>query len=221
MAKHAALPWDCVLSAENIRRYKPDAEIYRLVPGVFDRRPDQVMLVAAHEHDSQAAQSHGLRTATSTARSNTGRENHPALRRMGDLTLSQLTFRSGGSTRRLIASRRCRSTIMAQPSSFASNSLVPLTSQSSKHMKTNARILKYGIACSKSFFVHFGLLPGVKNSGIRYFSRQGAKTLSWTLFFFLCALASLRDISELFTFSVSFAVNSSFGCDSRAKFNSW
>jgi 2-haloacid dehalogenase len=63
MAKHAGLPWDCILSAENVQHYKPDPEVYRLVPELFDLRPDQVMLVAAHEHDLQAAQKHGLRTA--------------------------------------------------------------------------------------------------------------------------------------------------------------
>jgi 2-haloacid dehalogenase len=63
MAKHAALPWDCILSAENVRHYKPDAEIYQLIPDLFDVKPDQVMLIAAHEHDLQAAQKHGLRTA--------------------------------------------------------------------------------------------------------------------------------------------------------------
>ncbi len=31
MAKHAGLPWDCILSAENVRRYKPDPEVYLLV----------------------------------------------------------------------------------------------------------------------------------------------------------------------------------------------
>lgn len=63
MAKHAVLPWDCILSAENVRHYKPDAEIYRLIPDLFDVKPDQVILVAAHEHDLRAAQKHGLRTA--------------------------------------------------------------------------------------------------------------------------------------------------------------
>ncbi len=63
MAKHAGLPWDCILSAENVRRYKPDAEVYLLVPQLFDLNPEQVMMVAAHEHDLQAAQKHGLRTA--------------------------------------------------------------------------------------------------------------------------------------------------------------
>src|SRR4249919_427508 len=62
MAKHAGLPWDCILSAENVHHYKPDPEIYRLVPDLFDLKPEQVMLVAAHENDLQSAQKHGLRT---------------------------------------------------------------------------------------------------------------------------------------------------------------
>lgn len=63
MAKHAGLPWDCVLSAENVRHYKPDPEVYLLVPQLFDLKPDQVMMVAAHEHDLQSARKYGLRTA--------------------------------------------------------------------------------------------------------------------------------------------------------------
>ena len=63
MAKHAGLPWDCILSAENVRRYKPDPEVYLLAPHLFDLNPGQVMMVAAHEHDLQSAQKHGLRTA--------------------------------------------------------------------------------------------------------------------------------------------------------------
>jgi 2-haloacid dehalogenase len=63
MAKHASLPWDCILSAENVRHYKPDSEVYRLIPDLFDIRSDQVMLVAAHEHDLQGGQKQGLRTA--------------------------------------------------------------------------------------------------------------------------------------------------------------
>jgi len=63
MAKHAGLPWDCILSAENVRHYKPDPEVYLLVSQLFDLQPEQVMMVAAHEHDLQSAQKHGLRTA--------------------------------------------------------------------------------------------------------------------------------------------------------------
>ena len=63
MAKFAGLPWDCILSAENVRHYKPDPSVYLLVPELFDLKPEQVMMVAAHEHDLQSAHIHGLRTA--------------------------------------------------------------------------------------------------------------------------------------------------------------
>ena len=63
MAKQAGLPWDLILSAENIHHYKPDREVYLLVPGLFDLKPEEVMMVAAHEHDLQSAQKYGLRTA--------------------------------------------------------------------------------------------------------------------------------------------------------------
>ena len=63
MARQAALPWDCILSAELVRRYKPDAEVYLQVPRLFDVRPDQVLMVAAHVSDLKAAQQAGLRTA--------------------------------------------------------------------------------------------------------------------------------------------------------------
>lgn len=63
MAKFAGLPWDCILSAENVLRYKPDPAVYRLVPTLFDLQPEQVMMVAAHEHDLDSARKHGLRTA--------------------------------------------------------------------------------------------------------------------------------------------------------------
>lgn len=63
MAKHAGLPWDCILSAENVHAYKPAPAIYKLPAQLFDLKPEQVMMVAAHEHDLQAARQHGLRTA--------------------------------------------------------------------------------------------------------------------------------------------------------------
>lgn len=63
MAKRAALPWDCVLSAEVFRAYKPDPAAYLGVAQVFDLAPQQVMLVAAHHDDLAAARACGLRTA--------------------------------------------------------------------------------------------------------------------------------------------------------------
>jgi len=63
MAKRAGLPWDCVLSAEVFRAYKPDPATYLGVARVFDLRPDEVMLVAAHHDDLAGARACGLRTA--------------------------------------------------------------------------------------------------------------------------------------------------------------
>jgi 2-haloacid dehalogenase len=63
MAKRAALPWDCILSAEVFRAYKPDPATYLGVARVFDLAPADVMLVAAHHDDLAAARACGLRTA--------------------------------------------------------------------------------------------------------------------------------------------------------------
>ena len=63
MAKHAGLPWDCVLSAEVFRAYKPDPRTYLGVAEVFDVAPQDVMLVAAHQDDLAAARANGLQTA--------------------------------------------------------------------------------------------------------------------------------------------------------------
>jgi 2-haloacid dehalogenase len=63
MAKRTGLPWDCILCAEVFRKYKPHPDTYLGVAGVFDVRPDQVMLVAAHQSDLEAAHQCGLYTA--------------------------------------------------------------------------------------------------------------------------------------------------------------
>ena len=63
MAKRAGLPWDCVLSAEVFRAYKPDPRTYLGVAQVFAVPPARVMLVAAHHDDLAGARACGLRTA--------------------------------------------------------------------------------------------------------------------------------------------------------------
>jgi 2-haloacid dehalogenase len=63
MAKRAGLPWDCILSAEVFRAYKPDPRTYLGVAETFDLEPSQVMLVAAHQDDLAAARACGLQTA--------------------------------------------------------------------------------------------------------------------------------------------------------------
>ena len=63
LAKHNGLPWDLILSAENFQHYKPDPETYLGVAKIFDVKPEEVMLVAAHEDDLIAAAASGLQTA--------------------------------------------------------------------------------------------------------------------------------------------------------------
>lgn len=63
MARHARLGWDCVLSAELFRHYKPDPEVYVGAAQMLGLEPREVMLVAAHKDDLYAAKGCGLRTA--------------------------------------------------------------------------------------------------------------------------------------------------------------
>lgn len=63
MARRAGLPWDCVLSAEVFRAYKPDPRAYLGAAELFDLEPSQVTMVAAHASDLRAAARCGLRTA--------------------------------------------------------------------------------------------------------------------------------------------------------------
>jgi 2-haloacid dehalogenase len=63
MAKHAQLPWDCILSTEIVRHYKPDKETYLMAADFWDVPPSDLMMVAAHDGDLQAAKALGLKTA--------------------------------------------------------------------------------------------------------------------------------------------------------------
>jgi 2-haloacid dehalogenase len=62
MAKHAGLPWDLILSAELAKHYKPDRECYLTAVELLSLKPEEVMMVAAHSSDLEAARSFGLRT---------------------------------------------------------------------------------------------------------------------------------------------------------------
>ena len=63
MAKRAGLPWDCILSAELFKHYKPDPQTYLGACALLGTRPDDTLMVAAHEDDLGAARAQGLRTA--------------------------------------------------------------------------------------------------------------------------------------------------------------
>jgi 2-haloacid dehalogenase len=63
MAKRARLPWDCILSAEVVRHYKPDPETYLGAADLLGVKPQELMMVAAHKDDLHAARACGLKTA--------------------------------------------------------------------------------------------------------------------------------------------------------------
>lgn len=63
LVKDARLPFDCILSAELARTYKPDVAVYRTAAELLDVAPEQVLMVAAHKWDLVGARAAGLRTA--------------------------------------------------------------------------------------------------------------------------------------------------------------
>ncbi|MBJ3761972.1 haloacid dehalogenase type II [Maribius pontilimi] len=63
LARHAGLPWDCILGAEIARDYKPKPQVYLAACAALRLSPDRVMMVAAHNDDLHAARAAGLRTA--------------------------------------------------------------------------------------------------------------------------------------------------------------
>ncbi|MCP3728079.1 haloacid dehalogenase type II [Paraburkholderia sp. CNPSo 3272] len=62
MAKTAGLPWDAIFGADVFRHYKPDPETYLGASAFLGCQPDEVMLVASHPSDLDAAAKCGLRT---------------------------------------------------------------------------------------------------------------------------------------------------------------
>lgn len=63
IAKHCALPFDCVLTAENARAYKPDPRVYACAIELLGLRPEQILMVACHNYDLAAAREQGMQTA--------------------------------------------------------------------------------------------------------------------------------------------------------------
>ena len=62
IAKFAGLPWDVVIGADLFRTYKPDPKMYTGAAALLQLRPEQILLVAAHNNDLQAAAKQGMRT---------------------------------------------------------------------------------------------------------------------------------------------------------------
>jgi 2-haloacid dehalogenase len=63
MAKHGGLPWDMVLSAELVEKFKPEPEMYQSAGRLLGLPMNQVMMSAAHLRDLYASREHNMRTA--------------------------------------------------------------------------------------------------------------------------------------------------------------
>lgn len=63
MARRSGIPWDVILGAEVARCYKPLPQAYLNAAVLLRLRPEQCMMVAAHNSDLVAARECGMRTA--------------------------------------------------------------------------------------------------------------------------------------------------------------
>jgi 2-haloacid dehalogenase len=63
LARRGDLRFDCLISAELMRRYKPAREVYETAVHLLGVAPAELMLVAAHPADLAGARRVGLRTA--------------------------------------------------------------------------------------------------------------------------------------------------------------
>jgi 2-haloacid dehalogenase len=63
LARHGNLRFDCLLSAELVRAYKPAPVVYETAAALLDMECGELMLVAAHPYDLEGARAAGLATA--------------------------------------------------------------------------------------------------------------------------------------------------------------
>ena len=92
LARFAGLPWDCILGAELVRRYKPDPEVYLGAADFLDLKPGEVMMVAAHLGDLRAAKALGLPTAFVPRPLEFGPDGRPDLEPDGSVDLTARDF---------------------------------------------------------------------------------------------------------------------------------
>ncbi|MEV0373913.1 haloacid dehalogenase type II [Streptomyces sp. NPDC050636] len=63
LTKQAGLRFDCIMSAELARSYKPDPQVYLTAAKLLEVEPRRLLMVACHPDDLEAAAKAGLRTA--------------------------------------------------------------------------------------------------------------------------------------------------------------
>ena len=77
VSRRAPFTWDAVMSCEMIGQYKPRPVVYQTGARWLGLRPEQCLMVAAHNGDLKAAQAEGFRTAYIYRRQEWGPEPHP------------------------------------------------------------------------------------------------------------------------------------------------
>ncbi|WP_169543192.1 haloacid dehalogenase type II [Sneathiella aquimaris] len=63
ISKRNNLPWDGIISADFFKKIKPDPTIYKEAIDLLQMAPENVMMVACHAHDLNAAKKAGMKTA--------------------------------------------------------------------------------------------------------------------------------------------------------------
>ncbi len=63
MARHSSIPWDAILGSEPTQGYKPQPQVYLKSAGMLGLKPEQCVMVAAHNDDLRAAAALGFSTA--------------------------------------------------------------------------------------------------------------------------------------------------------------
>jgi 2-haloacid dehalogenase len=62
LARWSGLPWDVVLGADLFRTYKPADKIYLGAASFLGLNPAEILMVASHNQDLEAAKKNGMRT---------------------------------------------------------------------------------------------------------------------------------------------------------------
>jgi 2-haloacid dehalogenase len=60
---HSGLPFDQLLSAATVKTYKPDPAVYQMAISDLNVGASEILMVAAHNYDLDAARNQGMRTA--------------------------------------------------------------------------------------------------------------------------------------------------------------
>lgn len=63
LSKNVKLEWDIILSGELVRCYKPNPLVYQYATKELKLKPSEILLVASHKYDLEAAKQCGYKTA--------------------------------------------------------------------------------------------------------------------------------------------------------------